>query len=82
MVKLNGWKETIFSVLILGENFLLIGLSNVKMVFFLSGINLSIFFLLNPAIYRISNTPNTLCHRNKMNLTPILIFIARFPKLL
>ena len=46
MVKLNGWKETIFSVLILGENFLLIGLSNVKMVFFLSGINLSIFFLL------------------------------------
>ena len=66
MVKLNGWEETIFSVLILAENLFLIGLSNAMMVaFFLSGINLSIFFPLNPAIYRIGNAPNILCPRCK-----------------
>ena len=49
MAKLNGWEETIFLVLILGEHLLLIGLSNAAMVaFFLSGINLSIFLPLNP----------------------------------
>ena len=62
MTKLNGWEETIFSVLILGEDFLLIGLKNAMMVtIFLSGINLSIFLPLNPAIYRIGNAPNILC---------------------
>ena len=66
MVKLNGWKETIFLVLILGKNLLLIGLSNAMMVaFFLSGINLSIFLPLNPEIYRIGNAPNILCPRCK-----------------
>ena len=61
MVKLYGWKETIFSVLISGENFLLTGLSNALMViFFLSGRNLSIFFQLNSAICRIGNAPNIL----------------------
>ena len=50
----------------IGRNFLLIGLSNIMMVvFFLSGINLSIFLPLNPVIYRIGNTPNILCPRCK-----------------
>ena len=62
MVKLNGWEEAIFSVLILGENLLLIGLPNAMVVsFFLAGINVSIFLLLNSAIYRIDNPPNILC---------------------
>ena len=34
MAKLNGWKETIFSVLIFGALFLLTGLSNAIMVVF------------------------------------------------
>ena len=44
MFRLKGYEETIFSVLILGKNLLLIGLSN-AMIFacFLSAINLSIF---------------------------------------
>ena len=66
MAKLYGWKETIFSALILGGKFLLIGLSNALMViFFLSGINLSIFLPLNTAIYRIGNPPNIKCPRCK-----------------
>ena len=40
IAKYNGWEETIFSVLILRETYLLIGLSDTIMVaFFLSGIN-------------------------------------------
>ena len=40
MAKHNGWKETIFSVLIPGENFSLIGLSNTIMVaYVLSGLS-------------------------------------------
>ena len=70
MAKLNGCEETILSVLILGEKFLLIGLSNAMMVaFVLSGINpfthLSIFLSLNPVIYRIGNAPNILCPKCK-----------------
>ena len=66
MVKLNGWEETIFLELILGENLLLIGLPNVMMVeIFLSGISLSIFLPLNPAMYRIGNAPNIMCPRCK-----------------
>ena len=66
MAKLFGWEETIFSVLVFGENTLLIGLSDgIMVIFFLSGINLSIFFPLNPAIYRIDNAPNILCPRCK-----------------
>ena len=34
-------------------------------ILFLSGINLSILLPLNPAIYRIGNTPNILCPRCK-----------------
>ena len=66
MVKLNGWEETIFSVLISGENLSLIGLLNAMMVaLFLSGINIFIFLPLNPAIFRIGNAPNILCPRCK-----------------
>ena len=66
MVKLNGWEETIFLELILGENLLLIGLPNAMMVeIFLSGISLSIFLPLNPATYRIGNAPNIMCPRCK-----------------
>ena len=66
MAKHNGWEETIFSVLILGENFSLFVLSNnVMIAFFLSGINLSFFLPLNPAIYRISNAPKILFSRSK-----------------
>ena len=66
MAKFYGWKETIFSFLIFGENVLLIGLSNAMMVInFLSGINLFSFLPLNPAIYRIGNAPNILCPRCK-----------------
>ena len=87
MFKLIGWKETTFSVLILGENQLLIGLSIAMVVpFFLSDINLSIFLPINPAIYRIGNAPNILCPRCKeVSLQPpppILPFIVRFPKLI
>ena len=57
--------ETIFSILLLGKKFQM-GLSNAIMaVFFLSGINLSIFLPLNPAIYRIVNAPKFLCPRFK-----------------
>ena len=64
--KPNGWKKTIFSVMIYGENVLVIGLLNIPVVIlFLSGINLSILLPLNPAIYRIGNTPNILCPRCK-----------------
>ena len=64
MAKHNGWDEILFSVLTLGENFLLIGLSNaIMVVFFLSSINLSIFRPLNFPIYRIGNAPNILCPR-------------------
>ena len=79
MAKLYGWKETIFSVLIFGENVLLIGLSNVMMViFFLSGINLSIFLPLNPAIYRTGSAPNILCPRckEKDDSHPIIPLVA------
>ena len=62
MFKFNGWEETIFSVLILRENLLLTDLSNDGCIF-LSGINLSIFLPLNPAIYIIVNAPNILCPR-------------------
>ena len=66
MLKLNGREETIFSILILGKHILLIGLSSAKMVaFFLSGINLSIFFPLNLAIYRNGKAPNIPCLRRK-----------------
>ena len=66
MAKLYGRKESIISVLIFGKNFLLIGLSNALMVlFFLSGINLSIFLPLNLAIYRIANAPNILSPGSK-----------------
>ena len=66
MVKLNGWEETTLSVLILAKHLLLIGLLNAMMVeFFLSGINLSIFLHLNPAIYKIANAPSILCPRCK-----------------
>ena len=66
MLKVNGWETTIFSVLILEENLLLIGLSNVMMVaFFLAAVNLSIFLPLNPVIYRIGNAANILCARCK-----------------
>ena len=75
MPKLNGREETIFSVLILGESFLLIGLSNAMMVaFFLSGINLSISLSLNPAIYRIGNASNIRCPRCKEQLESHLQF--------
>ena len=73
MAKLYGWEETIFSFMKFGENFILIGSSNAMMVvFFLSGINLSNFFPLNPKIYRIGKAPNILCSRCKeqMILTP------------
>ena len=44
MAKFNGWGETIISVLILGEHFLLIGLPDAQMVtIFIFGINLSVF---------------------------------------
>ena len=85
MTKLYGWKESIFSALIFGENVLLIGLSNAMMfLFFLSGINLSIFLPLNPAIYRIGNAPNTICPRCKEQdkSHPIIPLIASCPKLL
>ena len=53
--------ETIFSILLLGKKFQM-GLSNaIMVVFFLSGIDLSIFLPLNPAIYRIVNAPKFLC---------------------
>ena len=66
MVKLNQWEESIFAVLILGENLSLIGLSNAMIVsFFLSRTNLSVFLPLNPAIYRIDNAPNILCTKCK-----------------
>ena len=66
MVSLNGWEETIFSVLTLGESLLLISLSDVMMIsFFLSGMNLSIFLPLNPVIYRTGNASNMLCPRCK-----------------
>ena len=66
MVEHNEWEGTIFSVLILGEKFSLIPLSNTIMVaFFLSGINLSISFFLNSAIYRTSNAPKILFPRSK-----------------
>ena len=70
---------------VLGVNFSLIGLSNTIMViFFLSGMNLSIFLT---AIYRIENAPKILFPRSKEQdesqpLHSILPFIARFPKLL
>ena len=52
--------------MILGVHFSLIGLSNTVMViFFLSDINLSIFLPLNPAIYKIGNTPKILFRRSK-----------------
>ena len=61
MVKLDGWEETIFSVLILGGNLILIGLSNAMMVaFLLSGIDLYVLLPLNSAIHRIGNAPNNL----------------------
>ena len=46
----------------------------IVVVFFLSDINLSVFFPLNPVIYRIGNVPNILHPRckeqdDKMNLT-------------
>ena len=82
MAKLYGWKETIFSVLIFGENVLLIGSSNVMMViFFLSGMNLSIFLPLNPAIDRIGNALNVLCPRCKDESHPIIPLIASCPEL-
>ena len=66
MVKLDGSEETMFSVLILGENLILIGLSNAVMVpFFLSGIDLYVLLPLNSAIYRIGNAPNNLCPKCK-----------------
>ena len=49
-------------------DFSLIGLSNIMVEFFLSGINLSIFLPLNPAIYGIGNAPKIV--RNQMSLTP------------
>ena len=84
MAKFYGWKETIFSFLIFGENVLLIGLSNAMMVInFLSGINLFNFLPLNPAIYRIGNAPNILCPRCKEQdeSHPITSLIASCPKL-
>ena len=84
MAKLYGWKETIFSVLIFGENVLLTGSSNAMMViFFLSGMNLSIFLPLNPAIYRIGNELNVLCPRCKEQdeSHPIIPLIASCPEL-
>ena len=85
MAKLNGCEETILSVLILGEKFLLIGLSNAMMVaFVLSGINpfthLSIFLSLNPAIYRIGNAPNILrpkCKEKDESHTPGFPLLGR-----
>ena len=84
MVKLNGWEETIFSDLILGENLSLIGLLNAMMVaLFLSDINIFIFLPLNPAIFRIGNAPNILCPRCKKqdeshpNLLPLLHFLLK-----
>ena len=79
MVKLNGWEETILSVLILGETLLLTGLSNVIMVvFFLSRTNLSIFLPLNLAIYRICNAPNIMCfgckEQDESHPNPQLLF--------
>ena len=66
MAKLYGWKETMFSVLILGGNVSLIDLLNALMfIFFLSGINLSIFLPLNPAIYRVGIVSNILSPRCK-----------------
>ena len=66
MSKFNGSEETKYSVLMLGEKFLMIGLSNaMKVVFFLYCINLLIFLPLNPAIYRIANVPNILRPRCK-----------------
>ena len=47
MAKINGWEETKFLDLILGEKFLLIGSSNAIIVkYFLSDINLFILILL------------------------------------
>ena len=71
MAKLYGWKETIFSGLIFGENFSLIGLSKaliglsnaLMVIFFLSGIHLFTFLSLNPTINRIGNRRNILCLR-------------------
>ena len=54
-------------------------------LFFSSGIDLFIFLPINPAIYRISNTPNILCPRCKEQdeyHSSVYLFIARFPKLL
>ena len=66
MSKFYGWEQTIFSVLMFREKVLLVGLSNAVMVtFFLSGINLSIFLPLNPAVYRPGNTPSVLGRRCK-----------------
>ena len=50
----------------LEKNVILIGLSYAMMVIsFLSGISLSIFLPLNPALYKIVNAPNIQCPRCK-----------------
>ena len=85
MAKLYGWKQTIFSVLIFEELFLLIGLSNALMlIFFLSGINLSIFLSTIDfiPIHFNANAPNILCPKCKEQdgSQPILSFIVNCPK--
>ena len=71
-----------FSVPILGENVSLIGLSNtIMVVFFLDGINLSIFLPLNPAIYRIGNAPKILLPRSKEQDEPHFTFYCKISKI-
>ena len=82
MAKRYGWEETTFSVQILGETFSLIGSSNaIMVVFFLSGINLYIFLLLNPAIYRIGKAPNILrprCNKQDESQSPFYLLLQDF----
>ena len=85
MSKFNGSEETKYSVLMLGEKFLMIGLSNaMKVVFFLYCINLLIFLPLNPAIYIELPMYQIFCVldvRNKMSLTPHLTFYCKIFKI-
>lgn len=64
------------AALIVGETLLMIGFSNALMVILiLSGINLSIFLLLNFAIYTNGSAPNILCPRCKNQSESYLHFM-------
>ena len=86
MAKHNEWKEIIFSVLILGEQFSLICLSNIILVvLFVYSIDFSISLPLNPAIYRIGNAPKILFSKseeqNESLPFPHFIFYGKISKI-